>query len=460
MGGTLEINWTNAATILQSMVDVGQQAGDLDTYFDEHVVVPTGLDYPSCALRPIGEQLEPLGEAFSWMRRRYQRRWVHVIRSYAVTLRDAERTDNSLGIDFGKYMGDLGRMPDLPDAYLNVDFFDIESLTDALQPPGEGGPTMKHDKGWKVASEGYDATRDSINEAIGVINKLGAGLPTLPKQSLEDFIIYPLAGNYAQLQGNATACEKLASGFNDWAANFGRLALKSPLALEGQAGTAYAGHMGLYSAVMLAVGQGVKQGKKVFDAIATMSEKIAVKVERALVKLSTKLAKLLSKLSSKLSPIGWIWFAQEVLEKGHKAVTDIYHDIMDCKDIITTCMSLAEEIEAWAEVMAESLKEMQAIKDMVEQLPRTDSADGLDGLPPVDLPQVKKDLGEVEFTFDDKKSPEEQDLEDQLDDLETDTGSGSDDSGDSDDFDDEDGIIMAPGPIGEPPYGGTTTYSA
>ncbi|WP_181309544.1 hypothetical protein [Nocardioides campestrisoli] len=454
MGGTLNVNWPNATTLLQSMVDVGMQAGEIDTYFNEHVVVTTGLDYPSCALKPIGDQLPALGEAFTWTRNRYQKRWVKVIESFAVSMRDVERTDGELSIDFGQYLGGLGNMPQIPDLYLNVEFLDVKSLEEKLTPPGEGGPTMKHDAKWETAASGYDATRDAINEAIGHINSLGVNLPKLPEKSLEEYIIYPLAGNYAQLQGNAEACGHCSGAFTEWAGNFGRLALKAPAAIEGQTGVAVAGHLGLYGTVMLAVGQAVKQGENVFDAIAKMSEKIAVQVEKALVKLTTKLTKLLSKLSSKLSPLGWIWFAAEVLEKGWQAVTDIYDDIMDCKEIIQACFGLAEEIEAWAQVMAESLEEMRKMKEMVEQLPRADSDGGLPALPPIDLPKVEKELGGITYTFDDEPSEEEDELRDRLDKLggETDT---------DDPFEDvpEDAVILAPGPLGVPSTSTPTTVN-
>lgn len=448
MAAQLEINWTDTETMLQSMVDVGLQANDLDTYFNEHVVSVKGLAYDKCALKPIGDEIRKLGPAFTWMRKRYQSRWVDVIRATAESAKDVDRVDSSVNMSLGRYLGDLDKIEALPDFKLNVKFFDVEDLT--LEEPGEGKETMKHDGGWEIASEGYDKTRDGINDAIDSINSLGVSLPKLSEKSLEDYIIYPLSGNYKLLQGNAEACGHCDTGFGEWALNFARLGGQVTVAMKGQTANKLAAHMGLYGVVMVAIGEVIGKGSKIFDEIARMSERIAVRVEKALVKLTTKLSKLVTKLSSKFTAFGWVIFAAEVIEKGWEAVTDIYDDIMACKDIITACFGLAEEIKAWAEVMADSLEKMKQIKEMVENLPKVQDGGDLSDLPKIDLPAVEKDLGEIDVELTDD-SEEEQDLEDRLDDLDTDTEESTEEEIEVP----EGTVLMAPGPLG--PEGPSTT---
>ena len=95
MGGTLTIDWDNLESLLGAMVEVGLQSKEIDTYFQQHVVNTVGLDYPSCALKPIGDVLPELGSAFEDARRYYQRRWVEVIHSLATSANDLNRVSRS-----------------------------------------------------------------------------------------------------------------------------------------------------------------------------------------------------------------------------------------------------------------------------------------------------------------------------------------------------------------------------
>lgn len=452
MTGTLRIEWTSIESMLQSMVDVGLQAGEIDDYFQQHVVNTAGLDYPTCALKPIGDQLPKLGRAFGSVRATYQKRWVEMISSIAQSAAELNRVDHEIDVQMGRYADALDSMPDVK---ITVKAFEPQELSQ-LEAPQESEGTLKHNETWELTSKGYDATRDGINEAIDFINGLdapGVHLPKLPQKSLEEYVVYPLAGNYKLLGANADACSKIDEAFSDWALNFIRLSGQVPLAMEGQTSTRLVVHLNLYAAVMKTVGEIIGHGSTAFEAISTMSEKIAVAVENALVKMATKLSKLLTKLSSKLSPAGWIWFAGELLDKGFAAVTDIYDDIMDCKAIIEACFGLAEEIEAWAGVMSDALKTMQEIKDAVDQLPRINPDGGLDGLPHVDLPAYEKTLGEIGIEVETGPSDEEESLDDRLDDLEGDIPEPDDEE--EDDHDDEN--LMAPGPLIEPPVPGQPT---
>ena len=454
MGGTLTIDWDNIESLLGSMVEVGLQSKEIDGYFNEHVVNTVGLDYASCALKPIGDQLPHIGAAFSDTRRYFQARWVEVIAALAESAEDLNRVDHAIDLDFTKYDGSLDAMPDTT---VSVRLFEPQALT--LDSPEEGEDQLTHNNAWEITSEGYDDTRDTINQGIDWINGLGAPgvhLPRLPEKSLEDYIVYPLAGNYKLLGANADACTKSSDQFTQWALNFGRLAAKTPLCITGATAHGFVAHLGLYGVVMEAVGQGIGQGAKVFEAISLMSEKIAVAVENALVKMATKLTKLATKLSSKLSPLGWLWFAKEVLEKGFDAVTDIYDDIMDCKAIIEACFGLVDTITAWAETMRDSLAAMKKIRDMVDQLPRITEDGGLGGLPPVHLPTVERSLGEIEVEVSESGSQED-DLDDRLDDLQAQSEDDEESDEGSGDDSDDDGVLMAPGPLGQPWDTGTTT---
>ncbi|WP_457205331.1 hypothetical protein [Nocardioides sp. P5_C9_2] len=452
MTGTLRIEWTSIESMLQSMVDVGLQAGEIDTYFQEHVVNTAGLDYPTCALKPIGDQLPKLGTAFSTVRTTYQRRWVEMISSIAQSAAELNRVDHEIDVQMGRYSDALDAMPDVK---ITVKAFEPQDLSQ-LEAPEESEGTLKHNSTWEMTSKGYDATRDGINDAIDFLNGLhvpGVHLPTLPKKSLEDYIVYPLAGNYRLLGANADACSKIDTAFSAWAFNFTRLSGQVHLAMEGQTSMRLMVHLNLYAAVMKTVGEIIGQGSTAFGAISRMSEKIAVAVENALVKMATKLTKLLSKLSSKLSPAGWVWFSAELVQKGFSAVTDIYDDIMECKDIIEACFGLAEEIKAWAGVMSDALRTMQEIRDAVEQLPTINPDGGLSGLPHVDLPAYEKTLGEIGVEVETGSSDEEESLNDRLEDLEGETAQPDEE----DDEDHEDENLMAPGPLYEVPVPGAPT---
>lgn len=452
MTGTLRIEWTSIESMLQSMVDVGLQAGEIDGYFQEHVVNTAGLDYPTCALKPIGDQLPKLGTAFGDLRATYQKRWVEMISSIAQSAAELNRVDHEIDVQMGRYSDDLGSMPDVR---ITVKAFEPKDLS-ALEAPEESEGRLKHNSTWEMTSKGYDATRDGINEAIDFINGLGAPgvhLPRLPQKSLEEYVVYPLAGNYKLLGANADACGAVDSAFTEWALNFSRLSGQVPLAMDGRTSGRLVVHLNLYAAVMKTVGELIGQGSKAFDAISAMSEKIAVAVENALVKMATKLTKLLTKLSSKLSPAGWVWFAAELAQKGFDAVTDIYDDIMECKDIIEACFGLAEEIKAWAGVMSDALETMREIKDAVDQLPRINPDGGLGGLPHVDLPAYEKTLGEIGVEVETGPSDEEESLDDRLDDLEGETAQPDEE----DDDEHEDENLMAPGPLIEPPVPGGYT---
>jgi hypothetical protein len=451
MGGTLSIEWDSLESLLGGMIEVGMQSKEIDDYLQQHVVNTQGLDYPTCALKPIGDQLPKLGEAFGDARRYYQRRWVEVIHALAQTANDVNRVDHGIDLDLRSYAGGLDAMPDTT---ISVKVFEPGELT--LDDPEPGEPQLRHNDTWEMTSQGYDATRDGINSAIDTINGLGVpgvDLPRLPQKSLEEYIVYPLAGNYELLGANANACDVLNNGFFEWATNFGRLSLKTQLCITGTAADAFTAHLGVYGVVMGAVGEVVGSASTVFDQIAKMSEKIAVAVENALVKMATKLSKLAAKLSSKLSPAGWLWFAKDLVERGFAAVTDIYDDIMDCKQIIEACFGLVDTIKAWAEAMRDSLAVMEKVRDMVRELPTAEPGGGLDGMPPVDLPAVEKNLGEITVEVADS-GEQEDDLDDRLEDLQ---GQADEHAQEDEDEEDDDGpLIMAPGPIGEPPYGSST----
>lgn len=452
-GGTLTIDWDNLESLLGAMVEVGLQSKEIDTYFQQHVVNTVGLDYPSCALKPIGDVLPELGTAFEDARRYYQRRWVEVIHSLATSANDLNRVDQEIDLDLRAYAGGLDSMPDTT---ISVKVFEPTDLT--LDDPAEGEPQLKHDQTWEMTSAGYDETCDAINAGIDFINGLGAPgvhLPRLPEKSLEDYIVYPLAGNYRLLGANADACRHTTTAFRDWSLNFGRLALKTQFCVTGSTADSFTAHVGLYGVVMRAVGEAVGQGASVFEAISLTSEKIAVAVENALVKMATKLTKLAAKLSSKLSPLGWLVFAKEVVEKGFGAVSDIYDDIMDCKQIIEACFSLVDTIEAWARAMRDSLAVMEKVRDMVRELPTSDPGGGLGGMPPVDLPRVERNLGEISLEISDS-SEQESALDDELEELE---GQAEEQAEDEEEEDDDGPVIMAPGPLGQPPFvdGGSTS---
>ncbi|MBS45187.1 MAG: hypothetical protein CMH83_18855 [Nocardioides sp.] len=465
----ITIVWQNLDNLLTSMGQIRGQAVEIDDYVSTSVCSTAGFDYEACVLRPIADQLGTVAGYFTDVRELFERRWEGVQASLVTTGKAHDRTDNEVSINWAKATGgSYGPYAPstLPDVDIEVELFPLQPVTPKLSPPDDGESQLKHPEEFDWAAGAYDDARDTINEGIAKLNTLPQiHITPLSSKSLRDYIVFPLSGNYLKIGANANAATHTKDGMLVFAENFVRMSGKTTAAVDGRAGGALALHIGLYGAVMGAVGVAVQAGGTVFNDIAKVSERIAVAVETAMVKMLKILTRVAKKIITKvLSWVGWLSLAIEVAERGWAAITDIWDDIVAAKDIIETCWDLKEKIEAWAERCAERLDTFKEIVDLVRELPQARGEGGLENLPHVQETVFENDLAQIDVDFGDDPGPGE-DLEEDLDDLSADDGGDVDD--DTDDYEEGDDLIMAPGPIEPPLYvgedgtvtGGDSTYS-
>lgn len=459
---TLEIEWGNLDRMFQAMREVGDQAGDVETYVTEQVCSKAGFDYPACVLQPIGDALDEIGGWFGELRTFFDGRWEAMIGAVEQSARDIDGMDGDIQFDFSRYTGDTYG-PFVPQSFppLTVEYeaFAMDDVAAVLEPPGEGQDTMPHNKEWEAVTDTFDGIRDTINEGIDKLNGLpGVSITRLDERGLDDWLVYPLSGNYLAIQGNAEACGIVRDGMNTWGNNFSKLSGKVAFALKGQVEASLMVHLNLYNLVMRAVGGVVSSGKVVFDAIARVSERIAVAVENVLVTMAKTLLRVSTKIASRvLSWVGWVALAVEVAERGMAAITDIVDDVQTCIEIISACWDLKESIEAWAEECAGRLEAFEEIVTLVQELPTVVQGGSLNDLPPVSESAFGQTLDDIGLTISFGDSTEEDSLEEELGDLEeTYPAEDVEESSSASDYEpDDDEMLMAPGPLGEPGYSGS-----
>ncbi|MAS55514.1 MAG: hypothetical protein OSB43_02290 [Nocardioides sp.] len=462
MAGDLTISWGNLDNLFTSMQEIRNQGASIDAYFSSEVCSTAGFDYDYCVLKPISDQLVKVGGVFSDLRGVFEERWDGTVGAMITSAKQVDATDNSVSFSFERYRGDVYG-PFVPQqvpqgVQIDVEAFPLEEVKPHLKAPGEGSKTIPHNKEWESITDGFDALRDTINSGIDKINSLGVvSVDRLTEKSLDEFVVYPLSGNYLKIQGNAEACDNVDNAMTEWSGNFSRISGKSLAAMGGDVGASLVAHLELYHLVMRGVGEIVGLGSKVFDAIAKMSEKIAVSVENALVTMAKILLRVSTKIVSRvLSYFGWLLLAKDIVTKGTAAITDIVDDVKLCIEIIQACFALKDAIEEWAESCAEQLEAFEEMVTLVSQLPQAREGGGLGGLPPIDPGTFETDLADITYDFGDSAASE-QSVDEELDDLEEDYPDDlADDGGSSggsggDDFDlDDDEILMAPGPLGVP----------
>jgi hypothetical protein len=447
-GGQITIEWGNLERMFAAMNKVGDQAYEIDTYFNERVCDASGFDYDTCAMRPIGRMLPTLGGWFTQMREVFDGRWDGVGDAIQNTARQIDLRDGDIGHVFTHYRGS-GIPSHLrpPPVDVDVELFEIADLGAELGEPEPGDERLNHNDAFDAAAATWDTARDTINEGVDLINGLGIGLniERLAEKSLRDFIVYPLSANYARIQENASACRMVDGAMRAWGLNFTRLSGKVHLGLEGQAQLALLAQLNLYHAVMGTVGFGIGKGSVVFDQIAAMSEKIAVEVEDVLVILGKKLGKLSSKIASRFVPgLGWFLLALDIIKTKGAVIQDIIDDIAQCKEIIEDCFALVDEILAWAETQAERLDKFQEVLDAVQQLPLVGEMKALGDLP-AGLDDIEASLDKIE-EFGDEAGQTKDELDGALDEMGDKEYEDLPDSA-PEQYDEGDDELMAPGPL-------------
>ncbi|WP_193612571.1 hypothetical protein [Nocardioides lijunqiniae] len=447
-GGQITIEWGNLERMFAAMNKVGDQAYEIDTYFNERVCNASGFDYDTCAMKPIGDMLPTLGGWFTDMRQVFDGRWDGVGDAIHNTVRQIDLRDGDIGHVFTHYRGS-GIPSHLrpPPIDVDIELFEIADLGDSLGEPEEGDERQNHNNAFDGAAATWDTARDTINEGVDLINGLGIGLniDRLSEKSLRDYIVFPLSANYARIQENASACRIVDGAMRAWGMNFTQLSGKVELGLQGHAGLALHAQLNLYHAVMATVGFGIGKGSAVFDQIAVVSEKIAVEVEDVLVILGKKLGKLSSKIASRFVPgLGWFLLALDIVKTKGAVIQDIIDDIAQCKQIIDDCFALVDEIKAWAETQAERLDKFQEVLDAVQKLPMVGEMKALEDLP-ASMDDIEASLDKVK-DFGDEAGQAKDELDGALEDMGSQEYEDLPDSA-PEQYEEGDDMLMAPGPL-------------
>ncbi|CAN5470306.1 hypothetical protein BH09ACT12_BH09ACT12_17450 [soil metagenome] len=452
MTGELTISWGNLDHLFTSMITIQKQGVQIDRYFTDEVCNTAGFDYSACVLRPIADQLVKVGGVFSDVRGVFEDRWHLTTEAMVASAKQIDATDNQVNLDFSRYLGDTygpyapQQLPTGPG--IEVEFFPLDEVGPSLEAPGEGEKTLAHNKEWEAITDSFDALRDTINSGISKINSIGVvTIERLTEKSLDEFVVYPLSGNYLKIQGNAAACDQVREAMSVWSMNFSRISGKSVAAMGGDVGLSLVAHLELYHLVTRAVGELIGLGSSVFNAIAKVSEKISVSVENALVTMAKILLRVSTRIASRLAGMfGWMLFVKDLVEKGAAAITDIIDDVKMAVEIISACFELKDAIEEWAAEKVAQLEAFEEMADIIQQLPAAVAGGDLGGLPPLDPVKVESSLADITYDFGEDPGPGDQ-LDDQLGDLEDEyPESLGNDDGSTDTTEPDDGdMLMAPG---------------
>ncbi len=299
----------------------------------------------------------------------------------------------------------------------------------ALDAPAEQSRGKGHDPAFITASETFDSVRDACNSAIDWVNGaadsvgLGRPIPMLPTKGLDQYVVYPLSGDYLRIQLNAEACRFFGKAMKTWGNNFGVIGLNRALAIDGEAGVAMSVQMGLYSLAVRGMGGVVSKGSAVFDYVAKISERIAIRVEKALVELGERLLRL----SSKLGRWGRGWWGAAMLAKdlasdGLDAINDVIDDVKYVISAIEACFELKDAVEAWCETQGERIKAFKEILDFIKTLPSVELGVPLGEVPDIDPGEIKDRLNDIAPDFGEDGGDAEDELDDATEGLVEDSG--------------------------------------
>lgn len=106
-------------------------------------------------------------------------------------------------------------------------WLEIQDVSEKLGDPPEGSQKVRgHDRTYGEIRDGFDAVRDACNDGIDKVNgwleQAGRSerLPRLTEKSLDEYVVFPLSGNYYRIQQNGSACKILKDGTDAWSTNF------------------------------------------------------------------------------------------------------------------------------------------------------------------------------------------------------------------------------------------------
>lgn len=239
----------------------------------------------------------------------------------------------------------------------------------ALVEPALGEETLHHDADFVAWDDAFDAVRDTVNFGIRQLNHVGAGLPLLPEESLEELLVQPLAGDCAQIRQNAHAARIAARAFGHWSGQVGLLSVQVAPIWGGEAGVALAGSVGGYAIAAGGADLLLAGGAAALELLATFSERIAITVERALVRLGQVLRRLAVRVAEKLAGLaGAVKLLVDVVSDGLGALTDIIDDIRLVLDLVEEVRSLFDEVRTFVSDIEGRLRPLLGVPDLIREL--------------------------------------------------------------------------------------------
>lgn len=170
-----------------------------------------------------------------------------------------------------------------------------------------------HDPTFVAWDRSLSALRDTANVGIRALNQVGASLEELPEGSLEEVLVLPLTGDPSAIRGNAAACHDAETALAAWSGQLVHLSVEVAATWRGCAATAFLVRLDATAVAGAALAALVGQGARVFDAIAELSEHLALEVERLVVALGEALRRLAARLVTQVAgPLGWAVLVDDV----------------------------------------------------------------------------------------------------------------------------------------------------
>jgi len=239
----------------------------------------------------------------------------------------------------------------------------------ALVEPTLGEKALHHNADFVAWDDTFDVVRDTVNFGIRQLNHVGAGLPLLPEESLEELLVQPLSGDCAQIRQNADAARIAARAFGQWSRHVGLLGVQVAPVWGGEAGTAFVGAVGGYAVAAGGADLLLAGGAAALELLATFSERIAITVERALVRLGQVLRRLAERVAEKLAGLaGMAKLVWDVVSDGLGALTDIIDDIRLVLDLVDELRSLFDEVRTFVSDVEDRLRPLLGVPDLVRGL--------------------------------------------------------------------------------------------
>lgn len=228
---------------------------------------------------------------------------------------------------------------------------------------------VQHDADFAQWDKGFDLARDTINFGLRQLRHLGADVPLLPEESLEDLLVRPFSGDPTLIRQNADGCRIFSHAVAEWGDNLGSLALRVRPSWEGQAAASYLLRVGAYSTAADTAALLIRQSARLFERVAGFSERIAAVIERTWAKLGQVLGRLIVRIAEKLAGVGGVVKAVvDVLQHGIGVITDIIDDVREIIDLIDRVRDLVSTVTDFVRETERGLREVLALRDLIPML--------------------------------------------------------------------------------------------